>query len=460
MVNFGTIHDWRPEPGSVVSWSASAETLRRVADATLSPVSPSYQQAQHVRSYRDHEQRGREFARLGIGAWDVDGVCNIGVMTDAINSHFRRHDTYHSRFAFGADDVVRRYVIDEPAAIDFVPVEHGTLETDAIRAHLLESSGTPMQWDCFTIGIIQRADHYTVYVSIDHLHTDGMSTGILYVELALVYAGLLQGAALPLPEPASYVEFSRREQQYIAELTADSEPVVSWREFAEAGGGTLPDFPLPLGDRTVPTVGSIITATLMDAEQTSLFDNVCRDAGVRFSGGVFACAGLIDRALTGDETYRGITPYDRRSTPEEQLAVGWYASFIPFTVDMRDDAFVAVARGAQESFDKCQSLARVPFERVTELVPGLHTPEFDVPMLSFIDARKIPVSAEWDRVNGGIYGDSRSSDQVCIWVNRFEDETKLTISFPDNAVARDSVARYIEEAQLVYQHVASSQFVS
>ncbi|SKW99321.1 Possible conserved polyketide synthase associated protein PapA2 [Mycobacteroides abscessus subsp. massiliense] len=81
-------------------------------------------------------------------------------------------------------------------------------------------------------------------------------------------------------------------------------------------------------------------------------------------------------------------------------------------------------------------------------------------MVSFLDARKIPVSAEWDRINGGIYGDSRSSDQVCMWVNRFENETNLTISFPDNAVARESVSRYFDVARRVYQRVAQSQFVS
>lgn len=30
-----------------------------------------------------------------------------------------------------------------------------------------------------------------------------------------------------------------------------------------------------------------------------------------------------------------------------------------------------------------------------------------------------------------------------MWVNRFEDETTLTVAFPQNPVARDSVERYI-----------------
>jgi hypothetical protein len=57
-------------------------------------------------------------------------------------------------------------------------------------------------------------------------------------------------------------------------------------------------------------------------------------------------------------------------------------------------------------------------------------------------------------LNLGIYGDSRLSDQVCTWVNRFENETTLTVSFPDNPIARDSVARYIDAIQSAYALVA------
>ena len=45
-------------------------------------------------------------------------------MTDAINAHVRRHDTYHSAFEFENDDIVRR-TIDNPEVIDFVPVGVG-----------------------------------------------------------------------------------------------------------------------------------------------------------------------------------------------------------------------------------------------------------------------------------------------------------------------------------------------
>jgi len=57
-------------------------------------------------------------------------------------------------------------------------------------------------------------------------------------------------------------------------------------------------------------------------------------------------------------------------------------------------------------------------------------------------------------LNAGIYGDSRLSDQVCMWVNRFEKETTLTVSFPQNPAACESVPKYIRALQSVYHRVA------
>lgn len=201
----------------------------------------------------------------------------------------------------------------------------------------------------------------------------------------------------------------------------------------------------------------MVVVPLMDKEQTLRFESTCGDAGARFSGGVFACAALAEYELTGAGTYYGITPYDTRSTQAEYMTPGWFASFIPITVEVAGLSFGDVARAAQESFDSAKPLGDVPFDRVLELAPpelGLRSPERDVPMLSYIDVRNIPLSSEWEKLNVGIYGDSRLSDQVCVWVNRFEEKTTLTVSFPENPIARDSVDRYVRAMQSVYRRAA------
>jgi hypothetical protein len=396
-------------------------------------------------------------ARLCIGAWDIVGVCDIPAMTYAIKAHVRRHDTYHSWFEYkNAESIVRRTIRDS-ADIEFVPTENGEMTSADIRAHIL-ATPSPLQWDCFSFGCIQHAGHFTFFMSVDHLLTDGMSTGVIFLEIHMMYAALLEsGAPIPLPDPASYDDYCIGQHQHTAAMTLESPQVRTWIEFAKNNDSTLPDFPLPLGDESVPSSGAMVVVPLMDEQQTDRFESACKEAGARFSGGVFACAAQAEYELTGAETYYGITPYDTRSTSAEYMTPGWFASFIPITVPVGAMAFGDAARAAQASFDSGKDLANVPFDRVLELAPselGLKNPKRDVPMVSYIDVRSIPVSSQWDELNVGIYGDSRLSDQVCVWVNRFEKETTLTVSFPENPTARESVARYIQALKSVYLRVA------
>jgi hypothetical protein len=453
MVALGTIHEWSPAPGEVVTWNASTAARLKARQAPVSKTCASAQQTQHLRGFAAHAAAGRDMARLCIGAWDVQGTCDLPMMTEAITAHLRRHDAYHSWFENRpGQDIIRR-TLNDPADIDVTPTRHGVISTAALRAEILSTSDVT-EWDCFSFGIIQRADHFTVYMSIDHLLTDGMSTGVIFLEIHMMYAALMQGSGpMPLPERGSYDDYCIRQRRHTDALTLESPQVRRWIAFAEQNGGTLPDFPLPLGDPSVPSTGAMVHVPLMDAAQTEQFEANCADAGVRFSGGVFACAALAEHELTGIETYHGITPYDTRKAPADYMTPGWFASFIPITVPVGAMPFRDVALAAQASFDAAKDLGDVPFDRVLELAPaelGLRNPERDVPMLSFIDVRNIPLSSEWDRLNAGIYGDSRLSDQVCVWVNRFETETTLTVSFPENPIARESVARYIEAVQTVY----------
>ena len=61
-----------------------------------------------------------------VVAWDIPGVCDVALMTEAINTHLRRHDTYHSTFEFENGNIFRR-TIENPTEIEFVPVSFGNM---------------------------------------------------------------------------------------------------------------------------------------------------------------------------------------------------------------------------------------------------------------------------------------------------------------------------------------------
>ncbi|WP_102143811.1 condensation domain-containing protein [Mycobacterium hubeiense] len=457
MFAIATIEAWEPGPGSIVCWHASPSARAKAAIAPVSAVPPSYQQAQHLRRYRDHVARGLDMSRLMIFTWDMPGRCDIRAMTYILNAHLRRHHTYRSWFEYTDGDRIVRHTIADPADIEVVPTEHGDMSAAELRTHILAPH--PLQWDCFLFGIVQGAERFTFYASIEHLCVDPMVMGVLFAEIHMMYAALVGGSApIQLPQAGSYDDYCIRQHEYTSALSVKSPEVRAWIEFAANNGGTLPRFPLPLGDLSVPCAGDLRTVTLLDRGQTERFENACMDVGARFSGGVFACAALAEHELTGADAFYGLTPIDTRATPAELTTTGWFTGLLPVTVADAGTSFSDAVCAAQSSFDSGSHLAKVPFDRVVELAPprlGLGRPQPGNLVMSYLDASIAPLSTVANSdLNFRIHNEGRVSHQVSLWVTRLEHETTVTVLFPNNPVARESVEDYIAALKSVYVRVA------
>lgn len=454
----GTVDDWKAE-GTVVSWYPTKATHACAAEAEshLAPV--SYQQSQHLRYYRRQVSLGRDIPRLCIGAWEINGICDIDAMTHAVNNHVRRHDAYHDRFDLGENDEIYRYVIADPDSITLAPANLGRMAPAQIRKLLLDTPD-PLQWDCFTFGIVQGEGNFAVYIAIDHLRADGMSAGVIFLDIQTTYSAALQGVRVaPTPAP-SHREYSAKQRAYAASLSNESPEIQTWRAFVAANNGALPQFPLQLGEATADTPGAIDVFDLIDGDQGRLFEAACRAAGARFSGGVFACAALAEHRLTGAATYYGLTPFDNRRDPAYAITVGWLASFVPLVIPTADASFEEVVKAAQASFDENTALGAVPYYHLLE-TPDLRAdscevPERPVPMLSYIDIRKLPFGDNFDGLRAGIWGDNRMSEAVCMWVNRMRDRTQLVVSYPGTDLARTSILRYVETMRAEFTRVLSN----
>lgn len=226
-----TVREWRPDPGRVVSWDPSPAALEKARQAPVSSVPVSYMQAQHLRGFVEHAARGQEMSRLCIAAFDIPGRCDLRAMTYVINAHMRRHDTYRSWFEYHDFHHIVRHTITDPADIELVPTRHGAMTPEQWQQHLL-STPDPLQWNCFRFSIIQRSDHFTFCVCMDHVHIDAMFMGAVFMEIHMQYAALVGGGA-PIPlQAGSYDDFCVRQRQYTESLTADSPEVRAWVDFA------------------------------------------------------------------------------------------------------------------------------------------------------------------------------------------------------------------------------------
>jgi 2'-acyl-2-O-sulfo-trehalose (hydroxy)phthioceranyltransferase len=325
-----------------------------------------------------------------------------------------------------------------------------------LRDHIVATPDS-LQWDCFSFGVIQRADRFTFYVSIDHLHADGQFVGVGLMEFQTMYATLMAGGSpVGLSQAGSYDDFCVRQREYTSALAVESPEVRAWIDFAELNNGTFPKFPLPLGDPSVPCGGDLMGVTLMDEQQTERFETACIAAGARFIGGMFACIAIAVHELTGAETYFGITPKDTRSTQADLMTQGWFTGHIPVTVRVAGASFDDIARGAQASFDSGADLAKVPFERVVELSPSLRGPQPFFSLVNFFDAQVSPLSMMAKLFEGltvGAHSDGRLIYPLSTMIGRFN-ETAASVLFPSDPVARESVTRYLEAIKSVCVRIA------
>ncbi|HEX5255778.1 MAG TPA: condensation domain-containing protein [Mycobacterium sp.] len=416
----------------------------------------------HLRGFSRYAARGLDYARLVIGSGDEPGRCDVRAMSYVINSHLRRHKTYHSWFQYGEAESIVRHTIVDPADIEFVPIRQDSMTPSEWHQFVL-STPVPLQWDCFRFGIIQRDDHFTIFAIVDHLHCDPTIIAGLYTEIVMNYRLLVAGRALvQAPPPASHDDFCLREQQHVASLTLDSAEVRKWIEFAENNGGTLPDFPLPLGDLSQATGGDVVVDRLMDQQQTAEFEARCIAAGARVSGGLFACIALAQHELTGATTYYGLTPTDKRRSLAEFSTMGWFTGVVPFTVPINPASFEETARAAQGSFDANMDLGNVSFNELLKLAPWLRAWGPNCTMVNYMDAGLPPFSAtvtsQMKDANVSIYCDPRDPAHLYFSVIRLFDEVSMWVNLPKNPIAKDSVIRYVSAMKSVLKRVADGRF--
>ena len=463
-ITIGSIHDWTPASGSVISWHPTTAAAERARSAPRSTVPVSYMQGQHLRNYTQRAAAGLDFSRQIIATCEVPGRCDIAAMNHALNAYLRRHDTFRSRFDSRPEHPggFTRHTLTDPADIEFTPIDHGVMTLTKIRDHVI-AIPTPLEWGCFTFGVVQSENHFTFFAAIDHVHGDATLIGTTMLEANGMYAALTSGGGpLELPDAGSFDDFCIRERRLTSALTVDSAPVRAWIDFAENNNGGFPDFPLPLGNPAASHGSRMTSEVLLDAAGTQRFDAACTATGARFVGGLFACTAQVEHQLTGATTYYGLTPRDSRSGTDNFRTQGWFTGLIPITVPIAATSFGAAAFTAQASFDSGLELAKVPYYRVLELAPWLNWPQPNFAVSNFLHGEAAPLNAVLAAAdlgyadNIGIYSDGRYSYQLTIYVFRHTEGTVMAVMHPDNPVAHKSVARYLAAMKSVFGQVADT----
>ncbi len=454
---------WSGAPAVLTLWRPAAATLEAVRRAPPSPVPPSYEQEQHLRSFRACESQREEMARLLMVVWEEPGQCDLAVMSEVLTAHVRRHDTYHSWFAERGGQMLR-HVLADAADIRLVPETLGEVEAEDWQRHAT-AVPSPFTWNCFQFGILQRAAGFTCFASIDHLHGDVSVIPLMMREVHRAYRAMVDGGTpLRLPAPLRYLDYCTRQRQRTAALTLDAPAVAEWIAFLHRHHGRMPKFPLPLGVLEDRCLAEFAEIDLLDAAGTTAFEAACAAADARVIGGLMACAAMTERELAGTGRYGVVTPASTRKSSQAYKSAGWCMGIVPIDFETGAGGFGTLAAAAQRAFDDRLALADVPIERVLELAASLTTIRPAATggvMLSYNDMSRPPLTPEierdWQRADGRTHFNQGMAAQVAMWIFRTRRGLALTAAYPANPTARASIARYLATLARSCQQVAEDR---
>ncbi|WP_328342109.1 condensation domain-containing protein [Streptomyces violaceus] len=444
-------------PGRLVEWTLSPATVATAKALPEDSRPPAYIQESHLRTARSVREDGL-FVPTWLGAaFDIPGRADLDALGEALRGWTLRHETLRSgfRWAGGPGDSIRRFTLDA-SSVSLHREEVGDFtDPAALAQHLqdrFDTTADALRWPNLIYTAVVRDDCTSVYMAFDHSNVDAYSIHRVPAEIHELYEAARAGgevAAAPEPEPVgSYVDFCEAERADADRIDADHDIVARWREFIQRCDGRLPSFPVDLGldpEGGLPTQ-KFMREMLVDADVAAAFEAYCRPYGGSLVG-VLAASALIVHEIGGEPVYRTVVPFHTRVKSQWSQSVGWYVGGAPIEIPMSEAPdFPSALRTVRAALQANRRLARIPLARVLHLLGADFRPTSPdlYSIVSFVDTRAIPGSADWTDQNA--YGLLRVSygDQVCAWITRLHEGLWFASRYPDTDIAHKNLRLYAE----------------
>ncbi|MGN5235691.1 condensation domain-containing protein [Rhodococcus sp. SJ-3] len=472
-MEFTELADYSIPAGTLTEWlPCAAEDAWR-----QDPRPASYIHEAHLRRSADPRTgQGRE-SWLGT-AFEIAGPLDPEVFGRALQRWIDRHEPLRSQATFTSKDnpasaLIRRTA--PPGKVAVRRVQHDPADSATIRTqlHLLyDDYTTPQLWPAYVFATLthEPADSheesggqsergtdrvFTVFFGADHSIIDGYSIVLVAHEITALYEEERTGRPADLFPVGSYIDFGASERADASDLDIDHEAVRIWRTTLQESGGAMPEFPLPIGRRTTRTSPQErLSERWFDSEDATRFSERCRDADAGFFSGVLACFAQATTDLTDADHFRTVVPSHTRTGPMWAGSLGWFVGLRPIDLDLGGSpGFVALASRAAQESRRTRASARIPFDRVAELLGVPIRPRF---LVSYMDVRFVPMAAQWPEANARALRSRSYTHDVYVWINRTPEGINVSARFPDNPEATTNVPRFLERIRLLMERLNTS----
>ncbi|NKI44710.1 condensation domain-containing protein [Streptomyces physcomitrii] len=466
-VRVALLDGYRPAPGRLVEFVRSAATRAAAEEAAPSPVPPSFNQLFHLATADRDPEGPRHWLCC---AFDLPGAVDLDALHRAFAFFTARHEGLRSGFRArrgpdGAPAGVDRFVL--PAeTYELAREDHGEPATpeelrELLRARLAARCH-PLGEPPHLLSAIVRPGSATVFCGFDHGNTDGWSLALAVHELGASYAAFAAGRTPELPPAGSFVDYCAEEQAALgARPPGPEDPLLAgWADFFAGCGDTLPAFPLDLGvaPGSRAPQGSELRR-LLGPEAAGTFEDRCRAHGGTFFTGALTAFALAARRLGAEGPMRLVSPLHTRHEDRWALAMGWFTTVAPLTLDVTaaEGAAAGSAR-TKEAFAAGRRLAGVP---VAQVLPALgdrvRRARDDVFMVSYLDYRRLPGSEGHTAADAHQIVGATTADEAQFWFTRTHEGLFLRARYPGTDRAAAVVHRFTEAVRGILEQESGAE---
>ncbi|MGF2037455.1 MAG: non-ribosomal peptide synthetase [Nostoc sp. CmiVER01] len=357
--------------------------------ATISPVPLSFAQQ---RLWFLHKLNPDSAFYNEHGAIQLQGVLDIGILEQCLQELVSRHESLRTTFDTVGGQPVQ--VIADSMDVPLSVVNLSELPQAAQKLEILRLSaehrlpsfnfvqGPLLRWMLVQLG----KQDYVLLLTMHHIIIDGWSLGVMFRELAALYAAFSQGKPASLPEmPLEYGDFAIWQREWLQGKVLESQ-LTYWKQQLSNYPPVLQlptDYPRPSvqsfrGARQHFSLGANLTQALKDMnkqENLTLFITL-----------LAAFKTLLYRYTSAEKIVIGSPIANRNRDKNTEGIVGFFANTIAMQTDFSGNpTFRELLNRVRQMMLEAQTYQDLPFEQlVKELQPHRdlsHSPIFQVVFL-------------------------------------------------------------------------------
>jgi len=413
-------------PGRVRSYAL------RVADRDGSRLPVSFDQGRHVGG---GDRAGSWMAiafRMPVGA-DAEAIAA------AWHVVVERHGTLRTVFSQEPDGHVALHGA-EIAGGEWLEhdVPEGALTRDVVRA-VFDAECRPFSRPSHRLMLVEpdllsEDPRPAVVIGSDHAHVDMWSLLVVVHDLVQCLDDIAGGRA-PGAEMAPVDPFALHTALLEARDPAPEDVMRRWAEILDAEGGTMPLFPLPLGDLSRLRPAVVEVRDVLSGDEMDHFTARAHELGVGAAALAMSHLTRVTRELA-DAPLRAVFPVHSRFERRWHDSVGWFIT--NSVIECVDPDPTACASALRQSM----SLGSHPLAPILApyggmpVAPGMFA-------LSWLDTRRLPVALA-PELQIQYVSSVIESDDVMVWFIVNDAGLHLRFRCPDTPEARESVGRWMD----------------